>query len=150
YRVGLWQRFCVLYLPAIFPYLVTGWVTAAGGAWNASIVSEYVTFHGKPEWVTWGLGAQITLASNPPAPEKENASGNGADGKEPTAGDPVNEPAPPNNPPSAGEGKEEEVQPDIPNLVASVVVMALMVVAFNRFVWRRLYNLAEQRYSLNK
>ena len=31
-------------LPAVFPYLVTGWVTAAGGAWNASIVAEYVTF----------------------------------------------------------------------------------------------------------
>ncbi len=35
-----------LYLPAIFPYLVTGWVTAAGGAWNASIVAEYVTYKG--------------------------------------------------------------------------------------------------------
>ena len=33
-----WQRFRSLYLPAVFPYLVTGWVTAAGGAWNASIV----------------------------------------------------------------------------------------------------------------
>ena len=37
----------MLYLPAIFPYLVTGWVTAAGGAWNASIVAEYVTFRGE-------------------------------------------------------------------------------------------------------
>ncbi len=36
-----------LYLPAVFPYLVTGWVTAAGGAWNASIVAEYVTFKGR-------------------------------------------------------------------------------------------------------
>jgi NitT/TauT family transport system permease protein len=44
YRFGLWQRFRVLYFPAVFPYLVTGWVTAAGGAWNASIVSEYPTF----------------------------------------------------------------------------------------------------------
>src|SRR5262249_32739350 len=42
YRMRSWQRFWVLYLPAIFPYLVRGWVTAAGGAWNASIVSEYV------------------------------------------------------------------------------------------------------------
>ena len=33
-------------LPTVFPYLVTGWVTAAGGAWNASIVAEYVTFRG--------------------------------------------------------------------------------------------------------
>ncbi len=43
YRMGTLQRFRALYLPAVFPYLVTGWVTAAGGAWNASIVSEYVT-----------------------------------------------------------------------------------------------------------
>jgi NitT/TauT family transport system permease protein len=126
YRIGLWQRFRVLYLPAIFPYLVTGWVTAAGGAWNASIVSEYVTYHQHPEWVQCGLGAQITLASNPPAPPKDDAAGN-------APGD-----------------KEEEVQPDIPNLAASVLVMACMVVLFNRFVWRRLYNLAEQRFSLNK
>jgi NitT/TauT family transport system permease protein len=105
YRIGPWQRFCVLYLPAIFPYLVTGWVTAAGGAWNASIVSEYVTWHQQPEYVDWGLGARITLASD---------------------------------------------QANVPMLVASVVVMALMVVAFNRFVWRRMYNLAEQRFSLNK
>ncbi|HEX7701886.1 MAG TPA: ABC transporter permease subunit, partial [Kofleriaceae bacterium] len=33
------QRFRALYLPAVFPYLITGWVTAAGGAWNASIVA---------------------------------------------------------------------------------------------------------------
>ena len=42
-----WQRFRTLYLPAVFPYLVTGWVTAAGGAWNASIVAEYVSFRGE-------------------------------------------------------------------------------------------------------
>ena len=39
--------FGYLYFPAVFPYLVTGWVTAAGGAWNASIVAEYVTFKGQ-------------------------------------------------------------------------------------------------------
>src|SRR5207253_4493490 len=43
YNITGWQRFRVLYFPAIFPYLVTGWVTAAGGAWNASIVAEYGT-----------------------------------------------------------------------------------------------------------
>ncbi|HEY2762211.1 MAG TPA: ABC transporter permease subunit, partial [Pirellulales bacterium] len=32
YRFDLWQRFRILYLPAVFPYLITGWVTAAGGA----------------------------------------------------------------------------------------------------------------------
>jgi NitT/TauT family transport system permease protein len=44
YNITGWRYFWVLSLPAIFPYLVTGWVTAAGGAWNASIVSEYITF----------------------------------------------------------------------------------------------------------
>jgi NitT/TauT family transport system permease protein len=44
YNITGWRYFTVLSLPAIFPYLVTGWVTAAGGAWNASIVSEYITF----------------------------------------------------------------------------------------------------------
>ena len=45
-----------LYFPAVFPYLVTGWVTAAGGAWNASIVAEYVTFKGRVV-STPGLGS---------------------------------------------------------------------------------------------
>ena len=56
YRIQGWRRFWVLYFPAVFPYLVTGWVTAAGGAWNASIVSEFVTFHGQV-LATDGLGA---------------------------------------------------------------------------------------------
>ncbi|HXN40857.1 MAG TPA: ABC transporter permease subunit, partial [Myxococcaceae bacterium] len=62
YRFELPERFARLYLPAVFPYLVTGWVTAAGGAWNASIVSEYVTFQGKV-LSTYGLGAQISQAA---------------------------------------------------------------------------------------
>jgi NitT/TauT family transport system permease protein len=40
YRFEGIQKWKRLYLPGIFPALVTGWVTAAGGAWNASIVSE--------------------------------------------------------------------------------------------------------------
>ena len=39
-----------LYFPASFPYLVTGWVTAAGGAWNASIVAEYVDLTAARSW----------------------------------------------------------------------------------------------------
>ncbi len=62
YRVGTLQRFRELYLPAIFPYLVTGWVTAAGGAWNASIVSEYVSFRGQVLAAN-GLGARISVAA---------------------------------------------------------------------------------------
>jgi NitT/TauT family transport system permease protein len=50
-------------LPGIFPYLVTGLVTASGGAWNASIVAEY--FHLKDRTLsTLGLGAQISAASD--------------------------------------------------------------------------------------
>jgi NitT/TauT family transport system permease protein len=62
YRMGTWQRLRVLYLPSIFPYLVTGWVTAAGGAWNASIVSEYMSFRGEV-LAARGLGATISTAA---------------------------------------------------------------------------------------
>jgi NitT/TauT family transport system permease protein len=56
------QRWTTVILPGIFPYLVTGLVTASGGAWNASIVAEYVHFK-KQTLSTVGLGAEITAAS---------------------------------------------------------------------------------------
>jgi len=62
YRLKGWRRFRALYLPGVFPYLVTGWVTAAGGAWNASIVAEFVTFKGQT-LQAYGLGAQISAAA---------------------------------------------------------------------------------------
>ena len=63
YRFTRWQRWTRLILPGIFPYLVTGMITASGGAWNASIVSEY--FHiGDQTLQTLGLGAQISAASD--------------------------------------------------------------------------------------
>jgi NitT/TauT family transport system permease protein len=63
YRFTRWQRWTRLILPGIFPYLVTGMITASGGAWNASIVSEY--FHiGDQTLQTVGLGAQISAASD--------------------------------------------------------------------------------------
>ena len=62
YRMGRWERWRRLVLPAIFPYLVTGWVTAAGGAWNASIVAEAVQFGGRTLTAD-GLGATISLAT---------------------------------------------------------------------------------------
>jgi NitT/TauT family transport system permease protein len=104
YRLRRSLRFLALYLPAVFPYLVTGWVTAAGGAWNASIVAEYVTFKGQV-LTTNGLGAQISLAAE---------------------------------------------RADFPHLAASVMVMAVVVVLFNRTVWKRLYAIAEERFSLSK
>ena len=104
YHLSLMMRFRSLYLPAVFPYLVTGWVTAAGGAWNASIVAEYVTFRGQVLSAN-GLGAQISVAAE---------------------------------------------RADFPVLAASVILMAGIVVLFNRSVWRRLYAIAEERFSLSK
>jgi NitT/TauT family transport system permease protein len=98
------ERVWSLYLPATFPYLVTGWVTAAGGAWNASIVSEYVSYKGAT-LTTLGLGAAITQAAE---------------------------------------------QGNMATLAAGVLVMSVVVVTFNRLVWRRCYSLASSRYSLTK
>ena len=63
YRFTHWQRWTTLILPGIFPYLITGLVTASGGAWNASILAEY--FHiGNQTLQTLGLGAQISAATD--------------------------------------------------------------------------------------
>ncbi len=62
-QASKWDRWKTLYIPSIFPALVTGWVTAAGGAWNASIVAEYVTFKGV-NYRTGGLGAMIREATD--------------------------------------------------------------------------------------
>jgi NitT/TauT family transport system permease protein len=59
YGVKGFRKWKVLILPGIFPYLVTGLITATGGAWNASIVSEYVTFGGET-MKTRGLGSLIS------------------------------------------------------------------------------------------
>jgi NitT/TauT family transport system permease protein len=63
YRFPHWERWRTLLLPAIFPYLITGFVTASGGAWNASIVAEYFRFRGQTFSVT-GLGAVISRATD--------------------------------------------------------------------------------------
>ena len=58
-----WQRWTRLILPGIFPYLITGMVTASGGAWNASVMAEYS--HVKDRTLeTIGLGAQIDAATD--------------------------------------------------------------------------------------
>lgn len=102
YRLSLIQRWRTVILPGIFPYLVTGIITAVGGAWNASIVSEYVHFQGET-LITPGLGSTISQAT---------AQGNYA------------------------------------LLLAATAVMSLLVVLTNRFVWRRLYKLAQEKYRL--
>jgi NitT/TauT family transport system permease protein len=98
-RAERWRR---LLLPGIFPYLITGFVTASGGAWNASIVAEYFRFQGQTISTT-GLGAVISQATD---------SGN------------------------------------YPVLLGATVVMATIVVTFNRLVWRPLYALASTRFKL--
>jgi NitT/TauT family transport system permease protein len=57
-----WQRWRTLILPALFPYVVTGGITASGGAWNASIVAEHVEFGGQVH-ATLGIGATIAQAT---------------------------------------------------------------------------------------
>ncbi|WP_200862825.1 ABC transporter permease [Amycolatopsis orientalis] len=98
---SLWWRRLVL--PAIFPSYVTGGITAAGGAWNASIVAEIVSYHGVTLTAT-GLGAYIA-----------DATGSGDSGR----------------------------------ILLGVAVMSLYVVGLNRLFWRRLYRLAERRFSLS-
>jgi len=97
-----WQRWRRLILPAIFPAYITGGITASGGAWNASIVAEIVTYGGTTLTAT-GLGAYIARAT--------------------------------------------EVG-DFHHILTGVAVMSLYIVGLNRLFWRRLYRLAEQRYSL--
>jgi NitT/TauT family transport system permease protein len=103
YRMSKFERWTKLYIPCVFPYLVTGLITAAGGAWNATIVSEFVQVQGKT-LIAFGLGSTISAATT-----KANYS----------------------------------------LLAAGVVTMAVFVVLLNRFFWKKLYRLAEDRYSLN-
>jgi NitT/TauT family transport system permease protein len=98
-----WARWRTMILPAVFPYLITGMITAAGGSWNATIVAEYVTFGGQTYYAT-GLGAEIAKAT---------AAGN------------------------------------YPLLLAATLTMIVIVVAFNRFFWRRLYRVAEERFRMD-
>ncbi len=97
-----WQRWKRLTLPAIFPAYITGGITASGGAWNASIVAEIVTYGGTTLTAT-GLGAYIARATE---------------------------------------------TGDFHHILTGVAVMSIYIVGLNRLLWRRLYRVAEQRYSL--
>jgi NitT/TauT family transport system permease protein len=100
-RRWLWWR--RIMLPAIFPAYVTGAVTAAGGSWNASIVSEVVQW-GDTTLHATGIGAYIAQYT--------------ADG-------------------------------DAARIALGIAVLCLYVLAFNRLLWRRLYNLAAERLRLD-
>jgi NitT/TauT family transport system permease protein len=63
FRLPRRQRWRQLIIPGIFPFYVTGGITAAGGAWNASIVAEVVDY-GHHHLVATGLGAYITKATS--------------------------------------------------------------------------------------
>jgi NitT/TauT family transport system permease protein len=60
-HLSRWQSWRTLWLPGIFPALTTGWITAAGGAWNVSIACEYIPYQGKT-LMAHGLGAVIQNA----------------------------------------------------------------------------------------
>jgi NitT/TauT family transport system permease protein len=100
-RNWLWWRRVML--PAIFPAYVTGAVTAAGGSWNASIVSEVVQW-GSTTLTATGLGAYIA---------------------------------------------QYTAEGDAARITLGIGVLCLYVLAFNRLLWRRLYNMAAERLRLD-
>jgi NitT/TauT family transport system permease protein len=100
-RRWLWWRRVML--PAIFPAYVTGAVTASGGSWNASIVSEVVQW-GDTTLHATGIGAYIAEYT--------------------AAGDPA-------------------------RIALGIGVLCLYVLAFNRLLWHRLYELAAERLRLD-
>jgi NitT/TauT family transport system permease protein len=61
-RIGGWQWWRQVILPGVFPYYITGAVTASGGCWNASIVAEAVSW-GNTHLHAHGLGAYIAAAT---------------------------------------------------------------------------------------
>jgi NitT/TauT family transport system permease protein len=61
-QVNGWQRWRTLILPALFPFIVTGAITASGGAWNASIIAEHVQYRSQSYYVT-GIGALIARST---------------------------------------------------------------------------------------
>jgi NitT/TauT family transport system permease protein len=139
YRLGRWQRFRLLYVPAIFPYLVTGWVTAAGGAWNASIVSEYVTTPNNAAQTANGVGVVLGSAASGVWNAAGAFEGVVTNDKMVVTANGLGAVI------HAAAGNQDDAL-----LAAGVLVMSLMVVTFNRTVWRRCYRLAATRYALNR
>lgn len=62
FQVRGWRYWSSVALPAIFPSLLNGWITAAGGAWNSCIVAEYVEMGGQ-HYIAQGIGATITRSA---------------------------------------------------------------------------------------
>nr|AIA17958.1 Binding-protein-dependent transport system inner membrane component [uncultured bacterium] len=102
FAVTGWLRWRRLILPAIFPYYITGAITAAGGAWNASIVAEVVSWGGTTLRAT-GLGAYVSECT--------------------TSG-------------------------DFSHMALGIAMMCLLVLVFNRLIWRPLYVIADNRFQI--
>jgi NitT/TauT family transport system permease protein len=62
FHLGGWRWWLKVILPGIFPYYVTGAITASGGSWNASIVAEVASW-GDTHLSATGLGAYIASAT---------------------------------------------------------------------------------------
>jgi NitT/TauT family transport system permease protein len=103
YRIPRKAWWWKLVLPAVFPAIVTGAITAAGGAWNASFVSEFIRYKDQV-YAAHGVGSLLAISY-----EKGQFA----------------------------------------LLAASVFTLCLVVVLVNKFVWRKLYTIAQERYSLN-
>jgi NitT/TauT family transport system permease protein len=104
FQLSTVARWRTLYLPAAFPALVTGWVTAAGGAWNGSIVAEYLEVSGTLR-TTHGLGSLISDAT---------------------------------------------ARANFPLLAGGIALMSLIVVGWNRLVWRSLMTWAHARFGFGQ
>jgi len=90
-------------LPAIFPSLATGSITAVGGGWNAIIVAEYITYKGA-EYSTLGIGYLLNLATFKLKSTKL--------------------------------------------LLFALAAMVVVIFLINKLFWRRLYNLAVEKYRI--
>jgi len=62
FHLGGWRWWTKVILPGIFPYYITGAITASGGSWNASIVAEVASW-GDTHLSAAGLGAYIATAT---------------------------------------------------------------------------------------
>jgi NitT/TauT family transport system permease protein len=62
FHLGGWRWWFKVILPGIFPYYITGAITASGGSWNASIVAEVASW-GETHLQATGLGAYIATAT---------------------------------------------------------------------------------------
>jgi len=103
FKIKGWTWWRSVILPGIFPYYVTGALTASGGSWNAAIVAEYVKW-GDDKVSAHGIGAYIAKATE---------SG------------------------------------DFPRIVLGVAVMSVMVILYNRLLWRPLFGYAERRLRIS-